>query len=96
MKVSKQAICDPNHYTIYERYQNIEHPLGGDENIYEIWLNWAANRDQVQFKLKLNKAFCEPIEKNDDRHKLKNKVINKIIKIIFFNKKKLFEIENSQ
>lgn len=72
--MSKQAICDPNHYTIYERYQNIEHPLGGDENIYEIWLNWGENRDQVQFKLKLNKDYCSVNERDDHQHKVKDKV----------------------
>lgn len=71
MQVSKQAICDPQHYTIYERYQNIEHPLGADELILEIWENWGENRDQVQFRLKLNKELCETDEKD---HKAKDKV----------------------
>jgi hypothetical protein len=93
MKVSKQAICDPHHYTIYERYSDIEHPLGGDENIYEIWLNWGENRDQVQFKLKLNKEYRGAVEK-DDRHKIKDKV--KFLKFLLKFRKidKNLKIEN--
>lgn len=30
-KVSKQLMCEPQHYTIYERFQDIEHALGSDE-----------------------------------------------------------------
>lgn len=54
-KVSKQLICEPQHYTIYERFQDIEHALDGDELIYDLWLNWADNRNDVQFRLKINK-----------------------------------------
>lgn len=54
-KVSKQLICEPQHYTIYERFQDIEHALGGEERIYDLWQNWADNRNDVQFRLKINK-----------------------------------------
>jgi hypothetical protein len=53
----KQLICDPQHYTIYEQFQDIEHALGGDELIYELWQNWADNKRDVQFKLKINKEL---------------------------------------
>lgn len=54
-KVSKQLICEPQHYTIYERFQDIEHALGGEERIYDLWQNWGDNRNDVQFRLKINK-----------------------------------------
>lgn len=54
-KVSKQLICEPQHYTIYERFQDIEHELGGDELIYDLWQNWGDNRSDVQFRLKISK-----------------------------------------
>lgn len=54
-KVSKQLICEPQHYTIYERFQDIEHALEGDELIYDLWTNWGDNRNDVQFRLKINK-----------------------------------------
>lgn len=58
-KVSKQLICEPQHYTIYERFQDIEHALGGEERIYDLWQNWADNRNDVQFRLKINKERDE-------------------------------------
>lgn len=58
MKYNKiKLICDPQHYTIYERFQDIEHALDGDELIYELWQNWGENRSDVQFRLKINKEF---------------------------------------
>lgn len=54
-KVSKQLICEPQHYTIYERFQDIEHALEGEELIYDLWQNWGDNRNDVQFRLKINK-----------------------------------------
>lgn len=54
-KVSKQLICEPQHYTIYERFQDIEHALHGEERIYDLWQNWGDNRNDVQFRLKINK-----------------------------------------
>lgn len=88
--MSKQAICDPQHYTIYERFRNIEHPLEGDENIYEIWLNWGENRDQVQFKLKLNKEYCET---KDQHQHIKNKVFFTLLSYFknHFNNYNLFK-----
>lgn len=71
MKESKQVICDPQHYTIYERFQDIEHPLEGDELIYELWQNWGENKKHVQFKLKINKEL-----ELEQRHKAKDKVRN--------------------
>lgn len=56
-KVSKQLICEPQHYTIYERFQDsIEHALLGDELIYDLWQSWGDNRNKVQFRLKINKS----------------------------------------
>lgn len=86
VKVNKQIYStrsfelDPRHYTIYERYQNISHPLDGDEKIYEIWMSWGENRDKIQFKLKLNKEYCSTLEKD---HHQKDKVIFFKINLIF-------------
>lgn len=56
-KVSKQLICEPQSYTIYERFQDsIEHALLGDELIYDLWQSWGDNRSKVQFRLKINKS----------------------------------------
>lgn len=75
VKESKQVICDPKHYTIYERFQDIEHPLEGDELIYELWQNWGENKHQVQFKLKINKELEEERRlAHEQRYKLKDKV----------------------
>lgn len=72
-KVSKQLICEPQHYTIYERFQDIEHALLGDELIYDLWQNWGdTNRSDVQFRLKINKERDAEI----DDHKVKSKVIS--------------------
>ncbi|CRL03305.1 CLUMA_CG016185, isoform A [Clunio marinus] len=79
-KVSKQLICEPQHYTIYERFQDIEHALGGDELIYDLWRNWGGHRNDVQFRLKIKKESIEP-DNDDDvvvgECKLKSKKIKK-------------------
>jgi hypothetical protein len=75
VKESKGVICDPQHYTIYEKFQDIEHPLAGDELIYELWQNWGENKQQVQFKLKINKEL-EKQRKEENRVKAKDKVRN--------------------
>ena len=75
-KVSKQLICDPQHYTIYEKFQDIEHALDGEELIYEIWKNWSDNRRDVQFKLKVNKEYEQEVFERED-HKAKAKVKKK-------------------
>lgn len=69
-KVSKQLICEPQHYTIYERFQDIEHALVGEELIYDLWQNWGDNRNDVQFRLKINKERAQEIVE----HKVKAKV----------------------
>lgn len=69
-KVSKQLICEPQHYTIYERFQDIEHALGGEELIYDLWQNWGDNRNDVQFRLKISKER----DANNDESKAKAKV----------------------
>jgi hypothetical protein len=69
-KVSKQLICEPQHYTIYERFQDIEHALCGDELIYDLWQNWGDNRNDVQFRLKINKEKEQEIAD----YKVKSKV----------------------
>lgn len=75
-KASKQLICDPNNYTIYERFQDIEH---GDELILTIWKNWGTRTD-VQFKLKIKKRREEPADDDDDdRMSTKSKVSTSII-----------------
>ena len=75
VKESKQVICDPQYYTIYERFQDIEHPLEGDELIYELWQNWGENKQHVQFKLKINKELeVERRLELEQRHKVKDKV----------------------
>lgn len=75
-KVSKQLICDPTHYTIYERFQDsIEHALLGDELIYDLWQSWGDNRNKVQFRLKINKAREQrEVVDVDDYGKAKSKV----------------------
>jgi hypothetical protein len=70
-KVSKQLICEPQHYTIYERFQDIEHALDGDELIYDLWKNWGSRTD-VQFRLKINKT--KDSDSEDDRKSTKSKV----------------------
>ena len=86
-KASKQLIYDhPSHYILYERFQDIEHPLNGDEFIYELWQNWAENRRDVQFRLKINKDLELELREND-RYKAKDKVIsNYHIYILLFMK----------
>lgn len=75
-KTSKQLICDPSHYILYERFQDIEHALDGEELIYELWKNWGDNRRDVQFRLKINKEF-EMEMKEGERHRAKDKKIRK-------------------
>lgn len=72
-KVSKQLICEPQHYTIYERFQDIEHALDGDELIYDLWKNWGSRTD-VQFRLKINKKTKDFSDSEDDRKSTKSKV----------------------
>lgn len=74
-RTSKQLICEPRNYTIYERFQDIEHALDGDELILGIWKNWGTRTD-VQFRLKINKLREEPMEDDDeyDRMSTKSKV----------------------
>jgi hypothetical protein len=69
-KVSKQLICEPRHYTIYERFQDIEHALEGDELIYDLWRNWGERSD-VQFRLKINKEREREINDNKAKAKVK-------------------------
>lgn len=84
-KASKQLICDPNNYTIYERFQDIEHALDGDELILTIWKNWGTRTD-VQFKLKIKKRREEPVEDDDDdRMSTKSKVSMSIIEKLTFS-----------
>lgn len=70
-KVSKQLICEPQHYTIYERFQDIEHALGGDERIYDLWQNWGDNRNDVQFRLKINKEKAGEVNEYKAKAKVK-------------------------
>lgn len=85
-KVSKQLICEPQNYTIYERFQDIEHALDGDELILDIWKNWGTRTD-VQFRLKINKKKKEESDdqqiddEEDDRMSTKSKVIKKLDQI---------------
>lgn len=84
-KVSKQLICEPEKYTIYERFQDIEHGLSGSELIYDLWQNWGAHKSQVQFRLKINKQ----LELSEDRLKLNvcsftRDSIYEILSLIFF------------
>jgi hypothetical protein len=62
---SKQLICEPQRYKLHERFQDIEHALGGEELIYEIWHNWGENRGDVQFRLKINKDFEGEMRENE-------------------------------
>lgn len=73
-QTSKQLICDPSHYILYERFQDIEHALGGEELIYELWQNWGDNRRDVQFKLKINKELEIEMREQNERHRGKDKV----------------------
>ena len=73
-KASKQLICDPSHYILYERFQDIEHALGADELIYELWQNWGDNRRDVQFRLKINKEFEIEMRENEQKYRAKDKV----------------------
>lgn len=73
-KVSKQLICEPKHYTIYEKFQDIEHALSGDELIFDLWNNWGhfRNTSDVHFGLKINK---ERHENADEKVKSKVSVV---------------------
>lgn len=44
-------------YTIYEKWQDVEHALEGDEMIYDLWQNWGekGRKGEVQFRLKINR-----------------------------------------
>jgi hypothetical protein len=75
-KVSIQLICEPQHYTIYERFQDIEHALGGEELIYDLWQNWGDNRNDVQFRLKISKE--RDTDSDDGKAKAKVKFVNEV------------------
>lgn len=100
-KNSKQLICDPQHYTIYEQFQDIEHALDGDELIYELWQNWADNRNDVVYKLKINKEKEIQHQHDHDKAKAKVNIINKILAFIHLESNSSFfcilknSIENS-
>ena len=68
-KNCKQLISDPKHYTISERFQDIEHALEGDELIYYLWQNWG-DRSDVQFRLKINKEKEKEINDNKAKPKV--------------------------
>lgn len=71
-KVSKQLICEPQHYTIYERFQDIEHKLEGNELIFDLWQNWGDNRNDVQFRLKINKQRDQELTDGKGKAKVLN------------------------
>lgn len=56
-KISKHTVCDVENYTIYEKWQDVEHALEGDEMIYDLWQNWGekGRKGEVQFRLKINR-----------------------------------------
>lgn len=84
-KVSKQLICEPQNYTIYERFQDIEHALDGDEMILDIWKNWGTRTD-VQFRLKINKTKKEIEDQQvDDEEDDRMSTKSKVIKTFFYN-----------
>lgn len=70
-KLSKQLICSPSHYALFERFQDIEHALGGDELISDLYHSWGERRNDVQFRLKINKE--KGTESDDCKAKAKVK-----------------------
>jgi hypothetical protein len=79
-KVSKQLICEPKSYTIFERFQDIEHALDGEELIYDLWQNWGERSD-VQFRLKINKEKEWAIG-DDNKAKAKVKIKQNLVLMI--------------
>ncbi|KAG5677231.1 hypothetical protein PVAND_007007 [Polypedilum vanderplanki] len=71
---SKQLICEPQHYKLYERFQDIEHALDGEELIYEIWKNWGENRRDVQFRLKINRDYENEMRENEQEQQFRAKI----------------------
>jgi hypothetical protein len=72
-KISKHTACDVKNYTIYEKWQKVEHALRGDELIYDLWKNWGEKGcgGEVQFRLKINKQGLE-----NTNGQIKSKVIH--------------------
>ncbi|XP_055534345.1 ras association domain-containing protein 10 [Wyeomyia smithii] len=79
---------DVNDYVITERWREVEQVLSGDTRILSIWNAWGDAKNEVQFRLKINKANLENA-KSSKEHKSKkqkekigliNRMMRKVLK----------------
>nr|XP_029722172.1 uncharacterized protein LOC115263251 isoform X1 [Aedes albopictus] len=64
---------DVSDYVITERWREVEQVLAGDTRILSIWTAWGDAKNEVQFRLKINKANLESAKSNKDSKSKKQK-----------------------
>ncbi|XP_058831271.1 uncharacterized protein LOC131689903 [Topomyia yanbarensis] len=79
---------DVNDYVITERWREVEQVLAGDTRVLSIWNAWGDAKNEVQFRLKINKTNLENA-KSSKEHKSKkqkekigliNRMMRKVLK----------------
>ncbi|XP_058459964.1 uncharacterized protein LOC131435787 [Malaya genurostris] len=79
---------DVSDYVITERWREVEQVLTGDTRVLSIWNAWGDAKNEVQFRLKINKANLENA-KSSKEHKSKkqkekigliNRMMRKVLK----------------
>ncbi|KFB35581.1 AGAP005601-PA-like protein [Anopheles sinensis] len=79
---------DVNDYVIIERWREVEQVLAGDTRILSIWNAWGDARNEVQFRLKINKTNLEKgtsgkeikSKKQKEKIGLINRMMRKVLK----------------
>ncbi|XP_055609544.1 uncharacterized protein LOC129756647 isoform X2 [Uranotaenia lowii] len=85
-KYSKDAAVsrDVNDYVITERWREVEQVLTGDTRILSIWNAWGDAKNEVQFRLKINKANGDHAKSSKEtkskKHKEKIGLINRMMR----------------
>ncbi|XP_053686790.1 uncharacterized protein LOC128736338 [Sabethes cyaneus] len=64
---------DVNDYVITERWREVEQVLAGDTRILSIWNAWGDAKNEVQFRLKINKANLENAKSSKEQKSKKQK-----------------------
>ncbi|XP_035789049.1 uncharacterized protein LOC118465187 [Anopheles albimanus] len=80
---------DVNDYVIIERWREVEQVLTGDTRILSIWNAWGNAKNEVQFRLRINKTNMEKGTVGDKENKSKkqkekigliNRMMRKVLK----------------
>ncbi|XP_021698493.1 uncharacterized protein LOC110676131 [Aedes aegypti] len=64
---------DVSDYVITERWREVEQVLAGDTRVLSIWNAWGDAKNEVQFRLKINKTNMEGAKSSKDTKSKKQK-----------------------